>query len=241
MIDELVPEVWGQGALLPNQPRIDELVSVPNQPRIDELVPEVWGQGVLLPNQPYRLPEAENLWEVEIQTNPAEGLILHRRKFILNCLKKEDSFTQVDLLDNEDDQVQDLIFRFRRLFSIPYCESLANSLLSLFNDAKEEYPASFGIAVGSLRNFYNLLQLHTNLKCPTVSLTPDYNIYASWRSEQNRVFSVHFLPNGDTRFVILKPNGSYPGRQICLSGLLTTDILMEMIAVKPCDVGWISE
>ena len=154
--------------------------------------------------------------------------------------ENEDPFTQADLLNNEEDQVQELIFRIRKSISIRYHESLANRLLILFNDAKEEDSASLGIAVGSLRNFYNFFRLHTNLKCPTISLTPDYNIYASWRGEQNRVFSVHFLPNGDVRFVIFKPNDRHPGRQIRLSGIATTDILMETVAPESVSY-WVSE
>jgi hypothetical protein len=117
---------------------------------------------------------------------------------------------------------------------------LANKLLTLFNDAKEDDPASLGIAVGSFRNFYNFFQLHTNLKCPTISLTPDYNIYASWRSDQKRVFSVHFLPNGDVHFVMFKPNNRHPERQIRISGTATTDILMETVAPYAVQ-DWISE
>jgi hypothetical protein len=135
-----------------------------------------------------------------------------------------------DLLDSEEVQVQELILRVKTSSSIPYRKNLANRLLTLFNDAKEEDPASLGIAVGSFRNFYNFLHLHTNLKCPTISLTPDYNIYASWRDEENRVFSVHFLPNGDARFVIFKPNDRHPERQIRISGSATTDILMETVS-----------
>ncbi len=120
--------------------------------------------------------------------------------------EKEDPFTQTDLLDSEENKVQELIFRIRTSRSISHWERLANRLLTLYNDAKEEDSASPGIALGSLRNFYNFLQLHTNLKCPTISLTPDNNIYASWREVRNRVFSVHFLSNGDVRFVIFKPN-----------------------------------
>ena len=154
--------------------------------------------------------------------------------------ENEDPFTQADLLNNEEDQVQELIFQIRKSLSITYHESLANRLLTLFNDAKEEDSASLGISVGSLRNFYIFFRLHTNLKCPTISLTPDYNIYASWRGEQNRVFSVHFLPNGDTRFVIFKPNDRHPGRQIRISGIATADVLMETVA--PDSVSdWISE
>lgn len=240
-MDESITEVWEN--LLPNQVR-GLCCLLPNQSRIGESVTGEWEQP--LPNQSiiggsvtgewecFRLHGAEISGGVEIQMNPAEFNTLH-------YLEKEDPSTQVGLLDSEDKQVQDLVFRFRRLFSIPYRESLANSLLSLFDDAKEEDPTSIGMASGSLRNLYNLLQLNTNLKCPIISLTPDYNIYASWRKEHNQVFSVHFLPNGDTRFVILKPNNNHPGRQICLSGLATTDILMEMVALKPFDVSWISE
>ena len=163
-----------------------------------------------------------------------------QKVLIVDWPENQDPFTQADLLNSEEDQVQELIFRIRKSLSITYHESLANRLLTLFYDAKEEDSVSLGISVGSLRNFYNFLRLHTNLKSPTISLTPDYNIYASWRGEQNRVFSVHFLPNGDVRFVIFKPNDRHPGRQIRLSGIATTDILMETVAPDAVSY-WISE
>ena len=161
--------------------------------------------------------------------------------FLRPWSEKKNPFTQANLLDNEEDQTQDLIYRIRSSISIPYRERLANRLLTLFSDAKEEEPASFGIAVDSLRNFYNFLHLHTNLKYPSISLTPDDSIYASWRDEQNKVFSVLFLPNGeDARFVMFKPNNRHPKRQIRISGTATTDILIE--TVEPYDVlDWISE
>ncbi len=153
----------------------------------------------------------------------------HAEFFITGWPEKKDPFTQADLLNDEEKKVQELIFRTRTSISIPYRESLANRLLTLFNDAKEEDPASCGIAVESLRNFYSFLRSHTNLKCPIISLTPDNNIYASWRGEQNRVFSVHFLTSGDVHFVIFKPNYMHPERQIRISGTATADTLMETV------------
>ncbi len=154
--------------------------------------------------------------------------------------ENQDPITQTTLLKREEDQVQELIFRIKRSKSICYRESLANRLLTLFNDAKEEDLDCLGIAAKSLHNFNNFLHLNTNLKCPTISLTPDYNIYASWKDEQNRVFSIHFLTNADVRFVIFKPNGRHPERKIRISGVATTDILME--TVTPYGIGdWISE
>ena len=153
----------------------------------------------------------------------------------------ENPKTQPDLLKREEDQVQELIFRIKRLISIPYKDNLANKLLTLFNDAKEEDPDSLGMSAGSLRSFTNFILSHTNLKCPTISLTPDYNIYASWRCEQNRVFSVHFFPNGDARFVIFKPNNRHPERITRISGVATADILMETVVIPNRIEEWISE
>ena len=145
-----------------------------------------------------------------------------------------------NLLDSEEEQVRNLIFRIRTSLAIQYREKLADRLITLFNDAKEEDFTSGGIAIGSLRNFYNFFQLHADLKCPTISLTPDNNIYASWRVDQKKVFSVLFLPNGDTRFVIFKPNDLHPERQIRISGTTTTDMLKAGVA--PHGVwDWISE
>ncbi len=153
---------------------------------------------------------------------------------------KDNPFTQTDLLNDEENEIHELIFRIRRSPVIPYRESLANRLIVLYNDVKEEDSDSPGIALGSIRHFYNFFQFHTNLKCPIVSLTPDNNIYASWKEGQNRVFSVHFLPSGDVRFVIFKPNNRHPERQIRISGTATPDTLMEMVTPNGL-WDWITE
>jgi hypothetical protein len=150
----------------------------------------------------------------------------------------KDPETQMDLVDSEDKQVQELIYRFRTFSSIPYHKKLADRLLSLFNYEKEEDPDSLCIAAGSLRDFYDFLHLHDNLKYPSITLSPDNNILASWRSEQNRVFSVHFLSNKDVRFVIFKPIKKYPDRKFRFSGAATIDTLMDEIPKDMLD--WIT-
>jgi hypothetical protein len=147
--------------------------------------------------------------------------------------------TQPATLDSKDVQVQELIYRFRKLCSIPYCQRLAERLLSLFNDAKEEDPSSLGIAAGSLHDFYYFLRLHNNLKYPSIFLTPDENIYASWKSGRNRVFSVKFLSNNEVRFVIFKPNKNYPEHTVRFYGTATADTLMDEIFTDSLD--WITE
>jgi len=150
--------------------------------------------------------------------------------------KEMGPFTQANLLDYEEDQIQEAIFRIRTSLSV-LCRELANRLLSLFHDAKEE---EVSINIDSLRNFYSFFQLNPKLKCPTISLTPENDIYASWKGEQNRLFSVYFLPCGGVRFVVFKPNDRHPEQQIRLSGTATSDILMETVASYGI-WDWISE
>ncbi|NQU80052.1 MAG: hypothetical protein HQ543_00865 [Bacteroidetes bacterium] len=152
----------------------------------------------------------------------------------------ENSFTQADLLNNEDNQVQQLIFQIRISTSIPNSERLANRLNSLFNAAKEEDPDSPGISVDSIHSFYHFLQKHTNLKYPIITLTPDNDIYASWKGGLNQVFSVHFVSNENTYFVIFKPNENNPERKIISYGTDTADTLLKTVASTGiCD--WISD
>lgn len=143
--------------------------------------------------------------------------------------QREDAFTQSDLVSTKDEQAQELILQIRKFFFIFNQESLANQLITLFNFAKEERPTSPGISVKSLSNFYDFLKLNTNIRTPNLSLSPDRNIYASWRVEK-RVFSAHFLPEGDIRFVLFKPNKRHPKRKIRVTGIATSDTLMEIIA-----------
>ncbi len=144
-----------------------------------------------------------------------------------------------DIIENEEEELQEIIFKLRTS-PIISCREVADRLLTLFYDAKEEDPTSMGIVLRSLHNFYNFFQLHTDLKCPTISLTPDNNIYVSWRAKENRLFSIHFLPGADVRFVIFKPNDRHPEKQIRLSGIATTDILKETVAPHGA-WSWISK
>lgn len=154
--------------------------------------------------------------------------------------ERENPVTQSNFIDTEEDQVQELIFKIKTSLTIPYREILANRLLTLLHDAKEEDPSSYGIAAGSLRNFVSFLQSHANLKCPSISLTPDGDIYISWKSDKKKVFSVLFSPNGITHYVIFKPNVTHPEHQDRIAGTTTTDMLMEN-ANPHGVIDWISE
>lgn len=143
-------------------------------------------------------------------------------------------YTQADILDSVEDQVQDLIFRIRKSRH----EKLASRLLSLYNEANEEDPTSVGISLGSLSNFHHFLEVFGNLKKPSITLTDDNNIYTSWKTEC-RLFSMHFLPDGIINFVIFSPNHRNPERKDRVSGTATADTLEKIVA--PEIFHWITQ
>lgn len=151
--------------------------------------------------------------------------------------KKNPLITQSNLIEIQEEEVQELIYRLKTS-SVLCRDKIANRLITLFKDSKEEDPYSPAITPGSLRNFIKFLELYPNVKYPSISLTPEHNIYVSWRDQHNRIFSVHFLPNGDTRFVIFTPNYRHPERKIRVSGITTVDVLIEE-TVAPYRVNWI--
>ncbi|MBN2286958.1 MAG: hypothetical protein JXI43_10955 [Tissierellales bacterium] len=145
--------------------------------------------------------------------------------------EKIDPYTQTDLISIEEEQIQELIYQVRKTIDISINENIANRLITLFYDVKEEGPTSSCITVSSLRNFYFFLLLISpiELKYPAISLTPDNDIFISWENRQGQVFSVHFLENWDVHFVIFKKNDRHPERTDRFSGITTTDQIIETI------------
>lgn len=151
-----------------------------------------------------------------------------RKKFHI-WPEKKDPITQLNLIESEEEEIQKLIYQIKAS-TILWRNEIANRLIMLFKDSKEEDPYGTGITADSLRNFIRFLELYPNLKYPSISLTPEHNIYVSWKYEHNRVFSIHFLPNKDTRFVIFVPNDRHLERTTRISGITTVDILIETVS-----------
>lgn len=140
----------------------------------------------------------------------------------------------------DDESVEEIIWRVRAVLPVQYRARLASRLRELQKAVQEEELDGGGIAVGSLHNFVELLKAHPALRCPAVSVTPDRNIYASWKSGPDRVFSIHFLPDGKVRFVIFRPNDKHPGQAVRLSGTATADVIISVAAPHGV-LAWASE
>jgi len=140
----------------------------------------------------------------------------------------------------DEQSAEEIIWRVQTVLPVQYRARLASRLRELQKAVQEEELDGGGIAVGSLHNFVELLKAHPALRYPAVSVTPDRNIYASWKSGADRVFSIHFLPDGKVRFVIFRPNDKHPGQAIRLSGTATVDVIIGVAAPHGV-LAWASE
>lgn len=145
---------------------------------------------------------------------------------------------QPSIIDEES--VEEIIWRVRTTLPLPYRVRLASRLGELQKAVQEEELDCRGISVGSLQHFIEFLEAYPALRYPAVSVTPDRNIYGSWKSGSERVFSIHFLPDGEVRFVIFRPNDKHPGQAIRLSGTATVDVVIS-IAAPHGVLDWVSE
>ena len=140
----------------------------------------------------------------------------------------------------ENESVEEIIWHVGTTLSVRYKAKLASRLSELQKAVQEEELDGRGITVRSLQHFVELLKAYPSLRCPTVSVTPNRNIYTSWKSGSDRVFSIHFLPDGKVRFVIFCPNDKHSGETIRLSGAATVDVIIDI--AKPHGVlKWASE
>ncbi len=140
----------------------------------------------------------------------------------------------------ENESIEQIIWRVGTTLPISYRKKLASRLSELQEAVREEELDGRGITVRSLQHFIEFLKAHPMLRCPAVSVTPDRNIYASWKSASDRVFSIHLFPDGNVRFVIFRPNEKHAGEVIRLSGTATVDVVMS-IASQHGVLSWASD
>lgn len=151
----------------------------------------------------------------------------------------ESPFDEIDEKLTNEERIKKLIDYVRRGSKIQFAKELAVKL-NFLNELVNEDPDDGSISIDSMRNFINFLQNTTNLRCPSVALTPSNEIHAQWRTASNRHFAVVFLQTGETRFVIFSPNSKDPELIDRISGLTSVDSLLETI--KPHKVlEWASK
>lgn len=120
-------------------------------------------------------------------------------------------------------RLQELLSELRAAQALGYREQLAARIASLMSNVDE--PDDVALSLNSLQQLVHFLSSHPELKCPTVTVTPGGDMYASWQKNLSCVFSIQFMDNGQVRFVVLRLQSSEQ-----LSGLTSPEALMATVA-----------
>jgi hypothetical protein len=99
-----------------------------------------------------------------------------------------------------------------------YAERLARRLQHLDRISREEYPDQQPLNPDSLLDFAVYVARHPNIRYPDTVLTPSGDIRASWKRNDQDLFAVEFLGNGDVAFVMFSPDTIQKSEVIRMSG-----------------------
>jgi hypothetical protein len=131
-----------------------------------------------------------------------------------------------------------LVKKIRALTTLIRKENVYNRILELMNLLQEEENI---INSDSLYSFYRFFNLNRKLNLPSISLTPDNEIYSSWEINENQLFDLHFLGQDNVKFVLFVPSKEKPENIIRLSGITKADSVINEVAKPFGIISWISE
>lgn len=140
---------------------------------------------------------------------------------------------------NEFHSIDSLLQFYRFQLLQNYREKLIARLKQLREESIEEEPSHSGIEIESLRDFLGFLQGAPNLQKPLLSLTPEREIYATWKDSPKKLLSIRFLGGKRARFVIFKPNNKDPGMIQRLSGSTTSDAILQEFVIPLKIADWV--
>lgn len=120
----------------------------------------------------------------------------------------------------------------REIAAIPgYGPPVSNRLRELRLQQGED-PESAEMSIESMTSFVAFLHSVRGIRLPSLSLTPDGNIYASWR-KRDRVFSAEFRSNGLATYVLFRPAPGKAGSRLRSTGSTPAGQLLSIPETSP--------
>jgi len=101
-------------------------------------------------------------------------------------------------------------------------------IVELEEQMREEEDGFDGIREASIAGFLRFLRATPKVALPALTVTDDYNLYATWRKPDGRVFSLHFLSESEARYVIFRPSPVAEGHKLRSSGTIPTSLALNV-------------
>lgn len=130
-----------------------------------------------------------------------------------------------------------LIGYLRAFFKPEYGRQLANRVEELSHLLRDDYEGRVEISAMSLYYLIAFLEAHSEIRRPSVSVTPHGLLIAQWRDAEGQRLSVHFSAEGSARAFLLIRNDNHP-EQIDRSDVCSTaDSIYERTGLS--NVRWL--
>jgi hypothetical protein len=134
-----------------------------------------------------------------------------------------------------------ILTRLQGSREIRHGERIVRRIRALRQMVRDDENEDGDISSDSLRSFFEFLSLHPELNYPDISLTPDGDIYARWKSRDRSLFSIHFLPQSRVRYVVFAPDRKRPDLMDRVSGTGSVDTVLETADRAYGVIGWLRE
>ncbi len=138
------------------------------------------------------------------------------------------ALSELDAKRGEDLDFLMVTEAIRKTQIIPERQALTDRLGEMLADFKADYDGK-SLVADSLRGLFAFLRENTPVRLPKLTATPQGNLYAKWSRSQRDFASIEFLPSGDARYVVFKPNPLHQGQTVKRSGFVTNDCLLSEI------------
>ncbi len=138
-------------------------------------------------------------------------------------------FSALDELRTPEGQIRQAIRGARVGSRLVYRERLARRLEFLLEAMEEEGEPWMQHSPESLRKMLLFLESASDLRYPTVTVTPSATFRAEWKRDPNRHFAVDFLADGQVRFVVFSPDPRHPDRVQRVSGIASWENVLDVL------------
>ena len=105
-----------------------------------------------------------------------------------------------------DNEFLAIIANLDKMVELPHRAQLRARLEELHNVWQEENGPDRAMSVRSLNGLVGFLRRFERIRMPSIVNTPEGTLLAEWRTDERHLFSVHFLSEGEVRFVVFSPD-----------------------------------
>ncbi|HCD6632435.1 hypothetical protein [Pseudomonas aeruginosa] len=124
---------------------------------------------------------------------------------LLDDTQSSVAFIELDRRRADTTEAESLLESLRTQTAIRNANNIADRIGNLIELYKEDYDGR-ALSASSILTFLDFLNTHRNSKFPAITATPNGELYAQWKRDNDQRLGVQFLVGSEIKWVLLKRN-----------------------------------